>query len=119
MVTVPYATYQSELVRAHAKYLDVRDEQALAYTRYCKRESEKRDREISMIDPRDKEAITRVREAYDVKIRRQAHIATGVESRAWMDYRRESDRINLEHGMVPDRVKEIRAIMAKALYGGE
>lgn len=112
-----YTEFQTRLAESHDRYIREKDRALDVFIATCHGEKERRDRMIAATDPKDTEAITRIREDYDVKVRRAAHIQKGYESRAWAEHRREQDRLVWETGMETERIKEMRAIMEKALRG--
>lgn len=112
-----YTLFQSELTESHDRYIMEKDQALDIFIATCHGEKERRDGEIAATDPKDTEAIKSIREDYDVKVRRAAHIQKGYESRAWVEHRREQDKLVWETGMETEKIKEMRALMEKALRG--
>lgn len=112
-----YTEFQTSLASSHDRYIAEKDRALDIFIASCHGDKERRDREIAATDPEDTEAIKSIREAYDVKVRRAAHIQKGYESRAWVEHRREQDSLVWETGMDTERIREMRAIMEKALRG--
>lgn len=116
MAVEEYFRFKRDLGRAHDRYIGERSHAYSVFHTMCKDEQAERDRKLAAVDPKDIEAIKGIREEYDKKVRRAAHIYEGYESRAWVTYQNERNVAAFEQGMTSPHLKELRAVMMKALF---
>ena len=101
------------------RYEDELNRQYNTYNLTCRREQTSRDQELVKLSPTDKEAIARIHEAYDKKIRRAEHIYERYKEQAWKRYQKEAEELRLKYGDLPLKQKIGATSASQAELGGD